>query len=358
MKSKFVLAATLMLTLSACGGGSSSAGSSTTSNTGNTGNGASGTSNACAISSTDPLIAVSLTGEIAHAQFQNNGTQLVFSADANNNLNGSFTGTLNLISDATLTGSCMDAGGSTTSMHTMMQSTVDNIGISHALINGVDKAVFLMKASALQSNTDLSSVAGNYVMLRYQNDTQGGGQTRMSYVTFVVDNAGNWLMCKNAPSCTTPTATGTLQAKAGTTNEFEFVSAGLVRGDSFVVGTGANRMLINAEHDTGDGLVAGIHFGMPQSAWNPAVSNYVSNTTDQIVESATLAAGSIVVKNQTHFLTSDNPIQGIASTSASDGTINYLLASPAGLLVIGSNTANNVANGPGYFSFGITQATN
>ncbi|MFZ6693059.1 hypothetical protein [Undibacterium sp. SXout20W] len=350
MQCNFVVATTLLLTLSACGGG----GNANSSGSGNTSGSGSGTgstsSSACAISSADPLIAVSLTGDIGNAQFQNGGTQLVYS--------GGLSGTLNLVNDPTIPASCMDSNGSATSMHTAMQGGTGSIGISHALVNGIDKPVFLMKASALAANTDLSSGAGNYVMLRYQNDTLGGGQTRMSYVNFVIDNAGNWSMCKNAPTCTTPTATGTIQAKAGTTNQFEFVSAGLVRGVSFVLGSGTSRILVNAEHDTGDGLVSGIHFGFPQSPWNPALNSYTSNSTDQSVSTGTLAAGSIIVKTQTHFLMANNPIEGIATTTTSDGQINYLISSPSGLLVTGNNVSNNFDNGPGYFSFGITQASN
>ena len=242
MQGKFIVATTLILALSACGGGSNNANSNASGSTNSGGSGTgSGSSTSCAISSVDPLMAVTLTGEIGNAQFQNGGAQLVYS--------GGLSGTLNLVSDPTITGSCMDATATSTAMHTVMQSVAGVLGVSHVLVNGVDKPVFLMKASALATNTALSSSAGNYVMLRYQNDTQGGGQTRMSYVNFVIDNAGNWSMCKNAPSCTAPTATGTLQAKAGTTNQFEFVSGGLVRGVTFVVGTGANRILINAEHD-------------------------------------------------------------------------------------------------------------
>lgn len=332
--------ATLM---SGCGGGGS--GSSTSSTQPST------PATNCAISNTHPLVAVALTGGAGTAQFSSSGSVLTYS--------GGLSGSMSLVQDsqavAPLNKACLDSTGNSSSMRTVMQSS-GSLGISHTLVSGADQPVFLMDSTALAANTSLAVLQGTYTMLRYQHDTSSTpAQTRVSYVSVTVDNAGNWSMCKNAPTCSTATATGTFAATTGSSNSFDLSSGGLVRAKVFIVGTGANRTMVATENDTGGGgVVSGIWFGVPQTTWSPVVGSYALNTTDGVQNPLTVSLQNLIAGSQNHALTADTPITGIATTTASDGTINYLIASPAGLLVTGNNTANNFANGPGYFSFGIT----
>ena len=329
--------------LTACGGGGGgSATSSTQPSTPATN---------CAITNTHPLVAVALTGGAGTAQFSSSGSVLTYS--------GGLSGSLSLVQDsqavAPLNKACLDSTGNSSSMRTVMQSS-GSLGISHTLVSGADQPVFLMDSTALASNTSLAALQGTYTMLRYQHDTSSTpAQTRMSYVTFFIDNAGNWSMCKNAVSCSPATATGTFGANGSSSTAFDLSSGGLVRAKAFMVGAGANRTMVVAEDDTGgSGVVTGIWFAVPQTTWSPVVGSYALNTTDGVQNPLTVSLQNLIAGSQNHALTADTPITGIASTTASDGTINYLIASPAGLLVTGNNTANNFANGPGYFSFGIT----
>lgn len=305
---------------------------------------------ACSFSNTHSLVAVALDGSAGTAQFSGGGATLTYS--------GGLSGSLNLVKDSQagspLNLACLDASGNSSSMRTDMQSN-GNLGVSHVMISGTDYPVFLMDSTALASNTNIAAMQGTYIMLRYQQDSGSTpAQTRMSYVTVTIDNAGNWSMCKNAPTCSPATATGTFAAHPGSSYAFDFSSGGLVRGTSYVIGTGANRVLVNAEYDTGGGgVVKGIHFGIPQTAWNPNNGSYVLNTSDGVVNEVSVTALNVFAGNQNHSLTVNTPITGLATATA-NGTINYLLASPAGLLVTGNNTANNFANGPGYLSFGVT----
>ena len=344
MKNWFALVAMLAgIMLTGCGGGGGGSGSaSSVVNTPATN---------CNFTNTNPLLAVALTGGAGTAQFSNGGKVLTYS--------GGLSGSLSLVQDsqavAPLNKACMDASGNSSSMRTFMQST-GSLGVSHTLVSGADQPVFLMDSTALDSNTSVSVLQGTYTMLRYQHDTSSTpAQTRMSYVTFTVDNAGNWSMCKNAATCSTATATGTFAASSGSSTAFDLSSGGLVRAKTYLVGTGANRTMVVAENDTGGGgVVSGIWFGVPETTWNPVVGSYVLNTTDGVVNEVTASLQNLIAGSQNHALTADTPIIGIANTTASDGTINYLISSPAGLLVTGNNTANNFSNGPAYFSFGVT----
>ncbi len=339
------------LTLSACGGGGS----------GGTGpnNAAISAQAACTISATGPFVAVSLTGQVGQAQFSNGGAVLSYSSYPSSFAGNTLGGTLDLIKDPNNTGVCMDKSGTSNSMRTTLQSN-GVIGISHATVNGVDEPVVLLAQSALVSNSNLSNLAGTYDLLRYQTDSTNGGETRSSYATSTVDSSGNWSMCKNAPSCTTPTATGTYNALAGNGYEFEFASGGLVRGDSFIVNDGASQILVNAEHDTGSGLVQGLHFGMAQAAWSTLSGPYAVNTTDGVAQQTVVYDSSTISGSggTRVSLTTDSPIRGLATATAADGvTLNYLLDSPSGLFVDASNTSNNFTAGPGYFAFGIIPPT-
>ncbi|WP_031406107.1 hypothetical protein [Thiomonas sp. FB-Cd] len=347
------------LALSACGGGG---GGTTTTSTSTSSTATTSTSTAqsayaaCSMSQTSPLVAVSLTGQIGSAQFTQGGSQLVYSSYASSFQNNALSGTLSLVADPSHPGVCMDAGSTNNSMRTAMQSN-GVLGISHAIVNGVDEPVILMAQSALVPNTTISSLAGTYVLLRYQADSTNGGQTRSSYVTTTIDGTGNWSMCKNSPSCTTPTASGTYAPVSGNNYEFAFSSAGLVRGDTFIVNDGGAYILVNGEHDTGSGLVQGLHFGTPQSPWSPLTGTYVSNSTDDTAALFNLGSNMLtaVPSGKSVAINADNPVQGLASATAADGvTIDYLLASPGGLWVDASNTNNNFTSGPGYFAFGIT----
>jgi len=327
--------------LTACGGGGD--GSTSSSEPG-------ASASSCAITQTQPLVAIALTGGAGTAQFSNAGSVLTYA--------GGLSGTLNLVQDsaavAPLNKACLDATGQGSSMRTVMQSA-GSLGISHALVSGVDQPVLLMDATALAANTSLAALQGTYTMLRYQHDTAGASaQTRMSYVTFTVDAAGNWSMCKNAPVCSPATATGSFSATPGSSQSFDLGSGGLVRAKAFMVGTGANRTLVAAEYDTGGGgVVRGIWFGVPQAAWNPVAGSYALNTTDGVQNPLTASASNLIVGSQNHALTADTPITGMATTTAANGNINYLISSPAGLLVTGNNEGNGMANGPGYLSFGV-----
>lgn len=335
---------TVAIVLTACGGGGG--GDSSTSSTQ-----PSTQATSCAITTTHPLVAVALTGGAGAAQFSSSGSVLTYS--------GGLSGSLNLVQDsqavAPLNRACLDSNGNSSSMRTVMQSS-GSLGISHTLVSGADQPVFLMDSTALAANTSLAPLQGTYTMLRYQHDTSSTpAQTRMSYVTFTVDNAGNWSMCKNTPTCSPATATGTFVATTGNSNSFDLSSGGLVRAKVFIIGTGTNRTMVAAENDTGGGGVnSGIWLGVPQTTWSPVAGNYAMNSTDGVQKPLTASLSNLISGSQNHALTADTPITGIANTTASDGSINYLIASPSGLLVTGNNTANNFSNGPGYLSFGIT----
>ncbi len=338
--------------LTACGGGGGSGGSG-----GGNSNTVAQTASACTISG-GPFVAISLTGQVGQAQFSNGGSTLTYSSYPSSFTNNTLSGSLDLVQDPNNTGVCMDSGSATNSMRTTIQSS-GIIGISHAKVNGADEPVVLLAQSALVSNS-LSNLAGTYDLLRYQTDTTNGGQTRSSYATINVSNGGAWSMCKNAPSCSSPTATGSFGPLAGSNVEFEFASAGLVRGDSFVVNDGASQILVTAEHDTGSGLVQGLHFGLAQAPWSPLSGPYAVNTTDGVAQQ-TIVYGSSAVSGSGPTpvpLTTDSPIQGLATATAADGvTLNYLIASPSGLLVDVSNTGNNFGSGPGFLAFGIVPST-
>lgn len=350
MKFHIVVASLFVLTLSACGGNGSNTAST------NSGNSSGGSSNGtatttCTIANTHPLIAVALTGGAGTAQFSSGGTTLTYS--------GNLSGALNLVQDANapapLNKACMDStGNSSTSMRTVMQSN-GVLGLSHTVVNGADQPVFLMDTTALASNTNLGALQGTYTVLRYQHDTGSTpAQTRMSYATITIDDLGNWSMCKNTSTCSTATATGTFAAHSGSSYAFDLSSGGLVRATAFMVGAGANSTLVVTENDTGGGgIVTGMWLGAPQTAWNPVAGSYVLNTTDGIQNPLTASLQNLIVKSQNIALTANTPITGIATATVSDGTINYLISSPAGLLVTGNNSGNNFANGPAYFSFGV-----
>jgi hypothetical protein len=335
------------LSLTACGGGGGGDGSSSASQ-GNSQNNSQST--LCAIANTHALTAVALNGTAGSAQFSGSGSVLTYS--------GALSGSLSLVKDssaaAPLNAACLDASGSATSMRTAMQSS-GPFGVSHTSVSGVDQAAFLIDSTALVSNSSVSVLQGTYTMLRYQNDTgTTPAQTRMSYVTFTIDSVGNWSMCKNAPTCSPATASGNFVATSGSSNSFDLASAGLVRAKAFLVGSGANTTLVVAEHDTGGvGVVTGIWFAVPQTTWNPAATSFVTNSSDAIEQALSLTASSISANGQSHAITGNSPVTGLASTTLSDGTVTYFLSGPAGLLVDGHNTANNFANGPAYLQFGI-----
>ena len=340
--------------LSACGGGGGG------SNIPGTNNPATAqAAAACAVTQTGPFVAVSLTGQVGQAQFSNGGAVLTYGSYPSSFSNNSLSGSLNLVKDPNNPGVCMDQGGATASMRTVLQSN-GVIGISHAMVNGADEPVVLLAQSALAANTSLASLAGTYDLLRYQTDSTGGGQTRSSYVTFTVDSTGGWSMCKNAPSCSTPTATGTFGALPGNASEFEFSSGGLVRGNSFIVNDGSTQILVTAEHDTGSGLVQGLHFGMAQAPWNPLSGPYATNTTDGVAAQTIVYGSAVGAAGKTPIaLTTNSPVPGLATALAADGTtVNYLIDTPSGLFVDASNTGNNFAGGPGFFAFGIIPPSN
>ena len=354
MKLHIVVASLLALALSACGGnGSNTASTNSGSGSGSgSSGGTGGTITNCAIANTHPLVAIALTGGAGAAQFSGGGTTLTYS--------GSLSGRLNLVQDANapapLNKACMDStGNSSNSMRTVMQSNGGALGVSHTVVNGADQPAFLMDTTALASNTNLGVLQGTYTVLRYQHDTGSTpAQTRMSYATITIDNLGNWSMCKNTSTCSTATATGTFAAHSGSSYAFDLLSGGLVRATAFMVGAGANSTLVVTENDTGGGgIVTGIWLGVPQSAWNPVAGSYVLNTSDDIQNPLTASIQNLIVKTQNIALTPNTPITGIATATVSDGTVNYLIASPAGLLVTGNNSGNNFANGPAYFSFGV-----
>jgi hypothetical protein len=334
----FLAIGAMCMALVACGGGGSD--SSTSSKTDNT-----PVASACTIASTDPLLAVSLTGVVGSAQFSGGGSQLSYS-------NG-LTGSLGLVKDGS-GAACLDNTNSNTSMATAMQVGASGLGVSHVTVSGVNQPALLLNTNGLSSNGSVSALEGNYVVLRYQQDTSGGGQTRMSYATFSIDGSGNWSMCKNTANCSTPTATGSFAATAGSSNSFDLSSSGLVRAKAYLMGTGVNRVLVVAENDFGgNGVVTGLWVGAPQSAWSPVAGSYVMNSSDGVQSSMSVSLQNVVVGSQNHALTADSPITRMATTTASNGNINYLVSSPVGLVVTGNNETNNFANGPGYFSFGV-----
>ena len=336
--SSFLAIGAMCMALVGCGGGGSD--SSTADNTDNT-----PVVSACTIASTDPLLAVSLTGVVGSAQFSGGGSQLSYS-------NG-LTGSLGLVKDGS-GAACLDSTSSNTSMATAMQTAASGLGVSHVTVSGVNQPALLLNTNGLASNGSLSALQGNYVVLRYQQDTSGGGQTRMSYATFSIDGSGNWSMCKNIANCSTPTATGSFTATAGSSTAFDLSSSGLVRAKVYLMGTGANRVLVVAENDSGGGgVVTGLWVGTPQSAWSPVVGSYVMNSSDGVQSSMSVSLQNVVVGSQNHAVTADSPITGVATTTASNSNVNYLLSSPAGLVVTGNSEGNNFGNGPGYFSFGV-----
>ncbi len=350
--------------LGACGGGGGGGGAGATGsgNTGATGsNNSSGqqTASACTVTDTGPFVAVSLTGQVGQAQFTSGGAVLTYGSYPSSFPGNSLSGTLDLIQDPNHTGVCMDQGGANGSMRTVVQAN-GVIGISHAVVNGTDEPVVLLEESALVPNTSMANLAGTYDLLRYQTDTTNGGETRSSYVTFTVSGSGAWSMCKNAPTCSTPTASGTFNALAGSSNEFEFAAAGLVRGDSFIVNDGAAQILVNAEHDTGSGLVQGLHFGMAQAAWNPLSAPYAVNTTDATSQQVIVYGSAVSGSGSSPIaLTTDSPITGLATATAADGvTLDYLLDTPSGFFADASNTGNNFTAGPGFFAFGVVPPGN
>jgi hypothetical protein len=340
--SSFLAIGAMCMALVGCGGGGSD--SSTADNTDN-----SLVASACTIAITDPLLAVSLNGVVGSAQFSGGGSQLSYS-------NG-LTGSLGLVKDGS-SAACIDSttsnSNTNTSMATAMQTGASGLGVSHVTVSGVNQPALLLNTNGLASNSSVSALQGNYVVLRYQQDTSGGGQTRMSYATFSIDGSGNWNMCKNTANCSTPTATGSFAATAGSSNAFDLSSSGLVRAKAYLMGTGANRVLVVAENDSGGGgVVTGLWLGAPQSSWSPVAGSYVMNSSDGAQSSMSVSLQNVVVGSQNHALTADSPFTGVATTTASNGNTNYLLSSPAGLVVTGNNEANNFGNGPGYFSFGV-----
>lgn len=336
--SSFLAIGAMCMALVACGGGGSD--SSTASKTDNT-----PVASACTIASTDPMLAVSLNGAVGSAQFSGGGSQLTYS--------GGLTGSFALVKDGS-SAACLDSTSSNTSMATAMQTGASGLGVSHVTVAGVNQPALLLNTNGLASNGSVSTLQGNYVVLRYQKDTSGGGQIRMSYAAFSIDGSGNWSMCKNTASCSTPTATGSFAATAGSSTAFDLSSSGLVRAKAYLMGTGANRVLVVAENDSGgNGVVTGLWLGTPQSAWSPVAGSYVMNSSDGIQNPLSVSLQNVVVGSQNHALTADSPVTGVATTTASNGNINYLVSSPAGLVVTGNNDANNFANGPGYFSFGV-----
>jgi hypothetical protein len=338
--SSFLAIAAMCMALVACGGGGSD--SSAAPNTDNT-----PVPSACAIASTDPLLALSLNGVVGSAQFSGGGSQL--------NYSGGLTGALALVKDGS-SAACLDSSSSNTNtnMTTAMQTGVSGLGISHVTVAGVNQPALLLNTNGLASNGSVSTLQGNYVVLRYQKDTSGGVQIRMSYAAFSIDGSGNWSMCKNTAICSTPTATGNFAATAGSSTAFDLSSSGLVRAKAYLMGTGVNRVLVVAENDSGgNGVVTGLWLGTPQAAWSPVAGSYVMNSSDGTQKPMSVSLQNAVVGAQNHALTADSPITGVATTTASNGNINYLVSSPAGLVVTGNNDANNFANGPGYFSFGV-----
>ena len=337
----FLAIGAMCMALMACGGGSDSSTDSKTDNT--------PVPSTCAIASTDQLLAVTLNGAVGSAQFSGGGSQL--------NYSGGLTESLTLVKDGS-SAACLDSTSSTsntnTSMATAMQTGASGLGVSHVTVAGVNQPALLLNTNGLASNGSVSTLQGNYVVLRYQKDTSGGGQIRMSYATFSIDGSGNWSMCKNTASCFTPTATGSFAATAGSSTAFDLSSSGLVRAKAYLMGTGANRVLVVAENDSGgNGVVTGLWLGTPQSAWSPVAGSYVMNSSDGVQSSMSVSLQNVVVGSQNHALTADSPVTGVATTTASNGNINYLVSSPAGLVVTGNNDANNFANGPGYLSFGV-----
>lgn len=342
--SSFLAIGAMCMALVGCGGGGSD--SSTADNTDNT-----PVASACTIASTDPLLAVSLTGVLGSAQFSGGGSQLSYS-------NG-LTGSLGLVKDGS-GAACLDSTtnnsntNTNTSMATAMQTGASGLGVSHVTVSGVNQPALLLNTNGLASNGSVSTLQGNYAVLRYQQDSSGGGQTRVSYATFSIDGSGNWSMCKNIANCSTPTATGSFAATAGSSTAFDLSSSGLVRAKAYLMGTGVNRVLVVAENDSGGGgVVTGLWLGAPQAAWSPVAGSYVMNSSEGVQSSMSVSLQNVVVGSQNHALTADSPITGVATATASNGNINYLVSSPAGLVVTGNNDANNFANGPGYFSFGV-----
>lgn len=340
--SSFLAIGAMCMALVACGGGGSD--SSTASKTDNT-----PVASACTIASTDPLLVVSLSGAVGSAQFSGGGSQL--------NYSGGLTGSLALVKDGS-SAACLDSttsnSNTNTSMATAMQTGASGLGVSHVTVAGINQPALLLNTNGLASNGSVVALQGNYVVLRYQKDTSGGGQIRMSYAAFSIDGSGNWSMCKNTASCSTPTATGSFAATAGSSNAFDLSSSGLVRAKAYLMGTGVNRVLVVAENDSGGGgVVTGLWVGTPQSPWSPVAGSYVMNSSDGVQSSMSVSLQNAVVGSQNHALTADSPVTGVATSTASNGNINYLVSSPAGLVVTGNNDANNFANGPGYLSFGV-----
>jgi hypothetical protein len=358
MKPKIIFAILIASTLAACGGGGGGSNTSGTnsggaSSGGDSGGGTNGTATACTISNTHPLIAVALTGGAGTAQFSSGGAKLAYS--------GNLSGTLSLVQDANapapLNKACMDStGNSSTSMRTVMQSN-GALGVSHTVVNGVDQPVLLMDTTALASNTNLGALEGTYTVLRYEKITPA--QTHMVYLTIKIDGNGKWSLCENTSTCSpeAPKVTGTLAAHSGNSYAFD-LSSGVegsdvaVRATAFMVGAGDKRTLVVTESETGGGgeAVTAMWLGVPQTTWNPVAGSYILNTTDGIQNTIKIESPqNLIVNNQNKALTANTPSTGIATAKASDGTDAYLIASPAGFLVIGSDYGNE----PAFFSFGV-----
>ena len=76
--------------------------------------------------------------------------------------------------------------------------------------NDTGHAGHVSHASVSGRPSRLDSAALAHDALRYQHDTGSSPtQTRASYVSFTIDAAGNRRHVQNAPTCVTPTATGT-----------------------------------------------------------------------------------------------------------------------------------------------------
>jgi hypothetical protein len=242
-------------------------------------------------------------------------------------------------------------------MRTVMQSN-GALGVSHTVVNGVDQPVLLMDTTALASNTNLGAWEGTYTVLRYEKITPA--QTHMFYFTITIDGNGKWSLCENTSTCSpeVPKVTGTLAAHSGSSYAFDLSYDGgapsdmVSRATAFMVGAGDKRTLVVTESETGGGAMKAMWLGVPQTTWNPFAGSYIMNSTDGTQDNLKVESPQdlIVMKNGTHHaLTANTPSTGIATAKASDGTDAYLIGSPAGLLVTGSDDGNE----PAYFSFGV-----
>jgi hypothetical protein len=334
-----VLSVLVAAAIAGCGGGGGSADS---------GSSGAATSNAanCATGSRSNLIAVSLYGDVGTASVTSGGAQISIVA-------GGSTTTRSLQAD-TASNVCADTV-STKTMRTAFTSQ-GQVGMSFATIASVDQPVFLMSGSTLA--TSLASLQGTYNVLRYQKDTPTSGaaiQTRSSYATMVIDNAGTWYFCKNTATCTSGSATGngTINVNGSNADRFDLVAGGVTRGTLFLSSNGGSKVLVVGEDDQGDpsGRVRGLWVGVPRAAWAANDGAYTLNTTDMAKNSLSMTAN-VIAASSTITATIDAPMQGFL-TAQSGGDDNYIIQTVAGLFVTAKNTGNNFANGPGYFSFGV-----